>query len=66
MSDITITVTEEQRQGVLMALAHLAVERPGWHPAFLKPIAELMDDPEDSMYEKFRELHHRQFKRTSI
>lgn len=57
MSDLTITITEEQRQGLLMALAHLAVERPGFHPAFLKPIAELMDDSNDSMYERFRELH---------
>lgn len=58
MSDHTITITEGQRQGLLMALAHLAVERPGFHPAFLKPIAELMDDPNDSMYEKFRELYN--------
>ncbi len=57
----TIVITEEQRQSLLMALAHLAVERPGWHPAFLKRIAELMDNPEDSdsMYERFRELYHR-------
>jgi len=27
---ITLQVTEEDRQAIIMALAHLAVERPGW------------------------------------
>lgn len=49
-----ITITEEQRQGILKALGHLAVECPGWHPAFLKPIAQLMDEPECPIYEMYR------------
>ena len=58
MSDYTITIDEGQRQVLLMALAHLAAERPGWHPVCIKPIAQKMDNPDpDSMYEEFRELH---------
>lgn len=39
----TITVDESQRQAVLLALAHLAVERPGWN-AMLTEIAAKMDN----------------------
>lgn len=30
MSEHTITITEEQRQLVILALAQLEIERPGW------------------------------------
>lgn len=42
MSDITVTLDEGQRQAVVMALAHLAVERPGWD-MMLEEIAAKMD-----------------------
>lgn len=43
--DISVTFDEGQRQAVLLALAHTAVERPGWLP-FLREIALKMDTPE--------------------
>jgi len=59
MRDVTITLTEEQRQATLMALAHLAVERPGWDH-MLSEIARKMDNataegPE--LYLAFKKLH---------
>lgn len=72
MTEYTITVDEGQRQGLLMALAHLSVERPGWAPAFLDPIVmqidnEVFHDPLDkgprtgpfAMYEEFKKLYER-------
>ena len=44
---------------MLMALAHLAVERPGWAPACLDPIAAKMDDEGCPMYEEFKKLYQR-------
>jgi hypothetical protein len=49
---MTIEITEEQRQGILLALAKLSLPRPGWHSHFLTPIAELLQGKE--MYEAFR------------
>lgn len=51
-----ITITEEQRQATVMALAHLAVERPGWDH-MLKEIASQMDNEGCPMYEEFKRLH---------
>lgn len=39
MSDLTITVSEEDRQVIVLALAKLAVSRPGWRDACLRRIA---------------------------
>jgi hypothetical protein len=54
----TITIDEGQRQLVIMALAHLAVGRPGWNTA-LAEIALLMDNKDNegrpAMFEKFKE-----------
>ena len=55
----TITLTEEERQATLMALAHLAVERPGWL-IMLQEIAGKMDNataegPE--LFNNFWSLH---------
>lgn len=53
-----IEVDEEQRQLILMALAHLAVERPGWDDA-LSRIAVLADnvvEGKPEMYEQFKRL----------
>jgi hypothetical protein len=54
-----LTVSEGQRQLLLMALAHLAVERPGFDAA-LSEIAALMDNPTPKgpeMYTRFKALH---------
>ena len=55
-----VEITEEERQLILMALAHLAVERPGWDDA-LSRIAMLMDnvvpDLGPELYRAFKRLH---------
>jgi hypothetical protein len=59
MSDITVTISEEERQATLLALAHLSVERPGWD-SFLNQIACRLDNVKDKraqMYDEFRQLH---------
>jgi len=50
--------TEEERQLLLLALAKLAIERPGWDAA-LNKLALKHDDGEDRavMYDRFRETH---------
>jgi len=50
---------EGERQMMLMALAHLAVERPGWDDA-LQRLAKQLDNEENGrpqMYDEFRKLH---------
>jgi len=49
---MTIEIDESQRQVILLALAHLAIERPGWKP-MLKGIAEPMNDLGGAMFTKF-------------
>jgi hypothetical protein len=47
---------------LLMALAHLAVERPGWDDA-LNRIAVRIDNVKDGravMYDEFRAMHRRE------
>ncbi len=56
MCATTITIDEMDRQATLMALAHLAVERPGWD-YFLGKIAAKMDNEGCPMYEKFKSIH---------
>lgn len=51
----TIVIDESQRQIILLALAHLAVERPGWDVA-LADIAALMDNVGLPMFEEFKSL----------
>lgn len=54
-----IELTEEERQTVLMALAYLSIERPGWMLA-LREVASKMDnkgkDGLPAMFEGFRKL----------
>lgn len=56
---MTITIDESQRQMILLALAHLAIERPGWKYA-TGEAAKTMDsklpngDPE--LYTRFYDL----------
>jgi len=40
---MTITIDESERQVLLLAMAHLTVERPGWE-FMLTEIAKKMDD----------------------
>lgn len=50
---------EGERQMVLMALAHLAVERPGWDDA-LQRLAMQLDNEQNNrpqMYDEFRKIH---------
>ena len=60
MTEYMVTIDEEQRLIILMALAHLAVERPGWDDE-LERIAMQMDnvgpDLGPEMYRAFKRLH---------
>jgi hypothetical protein len=54
----TLELEEGERQALLMALAHLAVERPGWDD-MLNRIAVRIDNVKDgraAMYDEFRAL----------
>lgn len=51
-----LPLSEGQRQMVLMALAHLAVERPGWDYS-LSEIALQIDNPGPELYKEFKRLH---------
>jgi len=50
---------EGQRQMMLMALAHLSVERPGWDDALQRLAIQLDNEHEGrpQMYDEFRKLH---------
>jgi hypothetical protein len=50
-SDIAFRVTESQRQAVILALARLSVERPGWL-MMLRELAAVFSGGE--MFDKFR------------
>jgi hypothetical protein len=60
MRDITITMEEGQRQMTLLALAELAIARPGWVDA-LERVALLMDNHTATgnaeLFRKFLDLH---------
>jgi len=51
---VTVTLDEGQRQAVLLALAWLALDRPGWDH-MLGEIAQKMDNPGAPMYQGFKE-----------
>jgi len=54
--DVTVTYDEGQRQMVMVALAKLAADRPGWLDA-LKSIALKMDNDVDGSPQMFAALH---------
>ena len=57
--DYRLDLTEDERQMVLMAMAHLAVERPGWAQRFYL-LALQIDDQRDGrplMFDEFKKLH---------
>lgn len=49
---MTLELEEMDRQAILLALAKLSLTRPGWHPACLSRIAELLGGR--VLYEEFR------------
>ena len=49
---LRLEFSEEERQAMLLALAWLALSRPGWH-FFLQSIAQKMD-PELYMFQGFK------------
>jgi hypothetical protein len=56
MSDHHITIDESERQAMLLALAYLAVDRPGWD-YMLNELAKKLDNVKDGraqMYDEFR------------
>jgi hypothetical protein len=60
MRDIQLTLEEEERQLVLLAIAHLAVNRPGWDYV-LANIALKMDNKKGNgrpeMFDEFKALY---------
>jgi hypothetical protein len=62
MSGYVLNLSEGERQALLLALGHLAVERPGWDD-MLARIAVRIDNHTEAgrpdLYDKFRELHAR-------
>ena len=50
---MTYDLEEEERQAILLAIAHLAVARPGWEP-FLAHISHKLDGV--AMYRWFHRL----------
>ena len=57
----TLELDEGERQALLMAMAHLAVERPGWDD-MLNRIAVRIDNVKDGraeLYDEFRSLRRR-------
>jgi len=61
---MTITIDESQRQMILLALAHLAVERPGWLYA-CGETAKTMDHIEADRPKLFDEFHKLRVARVS-
>ena len=54
--DHILQLDESERQLLLMALAHLANERPGFDHA-LTAIAQRIDNPGPQMYNEFKRLN---------
>ena len=57
---MTLEIEEEQRQMLLMALAHLAVERPGWDMALSEIAAKIDNSGPDGpqMYTEFKRFQN--------
>lgn len=59
---INLEMEEGQRQMLIMALAHLAVERPGWDRT-LNELAMKIDNVKEGraqLYDDFKRLHKEQ------
>jgi len=55
LHDLTLTITEEERQMLLLALAVLVSQRPGWDYA-CNEIALKMDNNKDGRGQMFDQL----------
>ena len=49
-----LELTEDKRQALILAVAHLAIERPGWDD-YLSRIAKDLGDEALDMYERFKQ-----------
>jgi hypothetical protein len=63
MSKPTPDITEEERQMILLALAHVALARPGWS-VFYAEIAEKFDGRE--LFEDFKRMELRRLTRRPL
>lgn len=57
---MTLELSEEERQAVILALSRLSIERPGWD-FMLNEIACKMDNVSEKravMYDQFRKLEY--------
>lgn len=52
---MNIEIKEDQRQAILLAIAKLSLERPGWD-LYLEELSERFNGRE--MYEKFKDIHY--------
>jgi len=52
--DLTFTITEEKRQAMLLAIAKLALERPGWDHMLGEIADTLQGRP---MYDEYKKLN---------
>lgn len=48
-------LTEDKRQALILAVAHLVIERPGWD-TYLSSIAKDLGDERLNLYEGFKAL----------
>ena len=51
---VKLELTEDKRQALILAVAHLAIERPGWDD-YLSRIAKDLGDEALDMYERFKQ-----------
>lgn len=58
--DHILQLDESERQLLLMALAHLSIERPGFDHA-LTAIAQRIDNPGPQLFNEFKKLHEMSF-----
>lgn len=63
---MTLELSEEERQMTLLALGHLAAQRPGWTES-LEGVAGKMDnqnaDGRPELFTKFRQMKEAELKR---
>jgi len=59
--DVTVTIEEGQRQMLLLALAKLSIERPGWYWTLGELAAKFSTAPNiengRELFEQFRDIH---------
>ncbi len=53
---MTIELEEADRQALILAVAHLALERPGWDDYLSRIAKETLGDVKLTMYRRFKEV----------